>query len=129
MPIRDAQCKACGKVEENYYGTFDKPPIPCEVCGGETVFLPPSRFAIVFTGSFSAAKYNDPKLDGAHQEGFWATAKNTVDGKPKQVYIDNWQKRKEFMKSEGLTDSGPREASPDGKSNGREGVGLPGQWV
>ena len=127
MPIRDSECLHCGNVEEHYYHNWEQPANHCEVCGGDGRFLYTSRFAVVWTGFLS--KYNDKNLEGAQDDSFWVTEKKTPDGKPRQRLITNMQERKEFMKREGLIDSGPREASPDGKTSTREGQGMKGVWL
>lgn len=84
-----------------------------------------SAFKVVFSGPITA-KYNDKKLEGAHQEGHWLWCKNTTDGKPRREWVDTWQKRKELMKQEGLEEAGPLAVSSDGKR--ATGTGMPGCW-
>lgn len=122
-------CLKCGATQERYVPRFTTPNPPCEdpACGGETAKLV-SGFAIIFTGPLTA-KYNDRTLEGAHQEGHWATALRTPDGKPKAVWIDSFQAQREFCRAEGLVNPkdlpSHAEATSDKKLSGR---GMPGAW-
>lgn len=124
------RCAKCGNEQERYVPRFTSPNPPCEdpECGGETEKLV-SGFAIIFTGPL-AAKYNDPALDGAHQEGHWATRLRTLNGKPEPVWIDSFQAQREFCKSEGLINPkdlpSNAEATSDRNLSGR---GMRGAWV
>jgi len=99
---------------------------PCEACGGETRKMA-SVFRVVFTGNISA-RYNNPKLEGAHQEGLWMTEKKTADGKERQTFVTDWSQRRRIMKQEGLEEySGTAEVDSTGKMVGTRG--MSGQWV
>jgi hypothetical protein len=129
MPRYDIACQndACeqfGVVREATFHMDESAPA-CQSCG-----VPQEKQVTLFNMAFSGsitARYNDPKLEGAHVEGHWMYERNTPDGKPKPVFIDTWQKQREFCKRENLvppTQSGPLHISADGMSvNGR---GLPG---
>lgn len=136
MPIREFACstEGCpehGVVRENYFRTSDPDP-NCGACGTvQQVQI--SRFGIVWTGPLTT-RYNDSKLEGAHVEGHWQYSRQTLNGKPKPVWIDSVQKSKEFAKSEGLVSpfslnapSGGMEISSDGKSATTQG--MKGSWV
>ena len=121
MPIFESGCEECELITE-WMGHFDADEPFCPECGKQMRRLP-SKFRVVWTGPLSS-KYNDSKLPGAHLEGHWAyKLRNTRDGKPEKVWIDTWQKRKEYMKSEGLVgieDTGRIEPRDTGKFAGKD---------
>jgi predicted nucleic acid-binding Zn ribbon protein len=121
---QDSACRLSGTAVEHFFHS-DPGDVLCESCGGKTSRLI-STFGIVFTGPLTK-KYNNPKLENYHSEGYWAVRKKTLDGKESHVWIDNWDTRREFMKSEGLMDTGPVEIGSDGKSISTRG--LPGAWI
>ena len=133
MPIREGiceneQCPISGVPQEHYYKSDDSLN-QCDCCGGPTRLVM-SSFGIVWTGPISQ-RYRYRDAENYHQkgDGFWATAKRTPDGKPKSVYLDNWQAVRQFAKSEGCAD--PREISknmvPNESGKGLQNtVGLPG---
>lgn len=129
MPLReyvcpDLDCKLYNYRRERYEHTTPPPAPKCVECGVEMEQVM-SAFAVTFAGEMSA-RYNDPKKEFAHKEGEWQLSKKSPGG-PKWEYINTWQRRKEWMKQEGLEECGPMQAGDDGKSaNGR---GLPGAWI
>lgn len=105
MPLYESMCvsEGCEKFGvpvEHFYSRMTDEDGPCEVCGGAKDRLI-SSFAVVFTGCITS-RYNNRKLEGAHLDGHWATARNTLDGVPRPVFIDTFDKQREFCKSEGL---------------------------
>jgi hypothetical protein len=129
VPIREHCCTAesCdqyGVISEHFYHVSDPDPV-CEC--GKPMTLMISQFQVVFTGPLTA-RYNDKKLDGAHQEGYFMTEKHTPDGKEKITWVDSWSERKRILKQEGLVEApGSAEVGSDGKSIGMRG--FKGQWV
>lgn len=136
MPIREFACptEGCaehGIVREGYFRNSDPDP-NCATCGtAQQVQI--SRFGIVWTGPLTT-RYNDRRLEGSHVEGHWQYSRQTLDGKPKAVWIDSVQKSKEFAKAEGLvspfSQNAPAlnmEISGDGKSATTQG--QPGCWI
>lgn len=121
-------CPAHGRIFEAYLNRWDDPNKPCAECGGATG-RHISGFGIVFTGVITA-KYNDPTLDGGHQDGHFAwRTKDTKSGKPELQFIETFQDQREFAKAEGCInpkDIGPVEVGSDGKSISSRG--LPGCW-
>jgi hypothetical protein len=65
-----------------------------------------STFAVVFTGPLTA-RYNDPKLEGAHKDGHVAWERDPITNKPRPVMIDSWDAQRSYVKRNHLTD--PRE--------------------
>lgn len=126
MPLREYWCEACQAVEERYVKLRDAPTPTCPVCLGPRTTLA-SRFGVVFTGPL-AARYNDPKKENAHQEGFWAYRKNTASGQPEPTFIETWAELRAYRKSEGLDGDVPTHAtiSQDGRTINSSG--MPGQW-
>lgn len=135
MPIyenvcRNEGCEKYGKVFEWYAPRHDSANPLCQC--GQTTCRCISPFQVVFTGALTA-KYNDPKLEHAHQEGHWAyrvRSSRNADGSPEPVFIDTFEKQKEFCRDEGLInpkDVGPMHISSDGKQV--QNQGLPGCWV
>ncbi len=121
---------------EWYARHFDDPDPDCEQCGSKTI-RQLSTFGVVFTGTLTT-RYNDPKLEGYHKEGFWAVRKRTSktgrpleNGKLEHEFIDTWDKRKKFLKDEGLAGrehTGPIHATSDGRVPTTR-TGLPGSEV
>lgn len=135
MPIYEyaclGNCPSYGEVTEEYFHSRDHEAPICEQCGGRKEKLV-SQFAVVFTGPLSA-KYNDPKLEGAHKEGHWGWRRKSARDfdKPEPVWLDSWEKRKRFMAEEhliGYEDVGPVEGTRDGKWS-RTRTGMPGTWI
>jgi predicted nucleic acid-binding Zn ribbon protein len=115
-------CSRNSVVVEGYFRRSDPMPT-CPGCGNEMSRLV-SGFAVTFAGPITA-RYNDKKLEYAHQEGHWLWCKKGPGG-PRREWVDTWQRRKELMKQEGLEDAGPLEGSSDGRK--ASGVGMPGCW-
>ena len=127
MPCFEFECRNCRARQERYLPHSWSPDPECETCGGATERLV-SRFACPFTGPLTA-RYNDPKIPGAHQESFMATKiRNTPDGKPVQVYIDSFQKLREFAKSEGCADPTELPRQAEGGEKKLSSAGMPGSW-
>jgi len=110
MPLYELRCTnpECPhrrvKVER-FLPRYESPNPSCMGCGWATERAV-SDFAVVFTGPISA-RYNDPSLEGAHQEGFWQyRIKSSVSGKPEPVFIDTWDKEREWRRMEGIPDPG-----------------------
>lgn len=129
MPIREFYCAQCANLEERYVKLRYTPVPPCPNCGATRIQLA-SRFAVVFTGPLTA-RYNDPKRENAHQEGFWAH-RRAADGKlsGEAVRIESWQDLKEFNRSEGLAAPGDVPTNATISKDGKRIVsdGMPGQW-
>jgi putative FmdB family regulatory protein len=130
MPIFEFFCEGCRRYKESYLSRSTSPDPACESCGKPMSRLI-SSFSVIFTGALTA-RYNDPKCENPYQEGFWAhRVKSSSSGAPEATFIDTWEKRREYMKEEGLIgheDIGPVDPSSDGKwSNTR--TGRPGTWV
>lgn len=88
-----------------------------------------SLFRSPFMGLITA-RYNDPKREGAHMEGHWAYRRNTVSGYTEPVFLDTFQKRREFMKSEGLVGcEDVADSLPDANGHRTTSVGMPGCHV
>jgi len=134
MPIYDHVCETngCpqkGRVEEHFFHSSSSPTPNCPSCGEQQRRLI-GRFTMPFCGAITA-RYNDPKLEGAHMDGHWVYRRNTPDGKVQPEFIETWQQRKEFMKAEGLTgyeERGPVDVTPEGKHSSSR-TGKPGTWV
>lgn len=138
MPIFETACPetSCSKYAvpvEHYYAHSTDVDAPCEQCGGPTRRLV-SGFNSPLMGVISASKYADRTIPGpeAFQDGHIAWRRKTLSGKPEPVYIDTFEKQREFCKSEGLRNPSecPRAMSPD---EGGKGVvntqGMPGCWT
>ena len=54
-----------------------------------------STFAVVFTGVISA-KYNDSRLENAHQEGHVAWERDPISNKPRACAIQTWDDQRAF---------------------------------
>lgn len=130
MPLFESICGKCGEMREYYVPHWYSPDPEC--CGEQTKRLV-SEFGVVFTGVLSASKYNDPKLERAHQGPHWGwRRRSSKSGKPEPVYIETFEDQKKFCKEEGLVnpkDIGNIEATSDGKFNSSTGRGTRGQWV
>jgi predicted nucleic acid-binding Zn ribbon protein len=125
-------CVLIGHIEEHYFARRDTPNPTCPGCGATQRRLLPIIHP-VFVGAITA-RYNDKASDRPHEEGHYAykvRSSRNVDGTPERVFIDSWQKQREFCKAEGLVN--PKELpshvemSADGKT--MKSNGLPGQWV
>lgn len=130
MPVREYLCPRCQTIGEEWRRHMDDPPTPCPDCGGEREELA-SRFGIVFTGQITA-KYNDPKREAAHREGFWTYRKKTsISGQPEPVKIETWDQLRAFNKAEGLAAPGEVPTNSTVSADGRriESRGMPGQWT
>jgi len=137
MPTYDFICEnpGCENFHRRiwrYLRSYRSPDPNCS-CGASLLRLPAAP-AVVFTGPLTA-KYNDPKKEGAHEEGHWAWRVNSTtrpDGKPEPVFIDTFEKQRKFCKEEGLINPADvprhREISDDGKSL-KTSSGYPGQWI
>ena len=120
-------CPAHGHPIEHFLWHWDSPLPACESCGGPTK-REMSTFAVVFTGAITA-RYNDKRLENAHQDGHVAWERDPITNKPRPVHITTWSEQKEFCQRNHLAN--PREMpknrliSEDGKTelNTR---GLPG---
>jgi predicted nucleic acid-binding Zn ribbon protein len=127
MPIYEYSCQneICevgGQTFERFVSRFDTPDPECCFCGRKTE-RQPSRFAMPFSGEISA-RYLDKSLEGGHNKSgaHWAWKKNTISGKAEPVYIDSFQKQREYAKSEGLalpSDTTPGFISSDGRTLNR----------
>ncbi len=132
MPMFEFMCQTpgcihAGFVVEKYLSHWNNLDPQCPECKATAQRLM-SGFAIPLCGVITQ-RYNDKKLEGAHQEGHFAWRKNTPDGNPKLEFIETFQQQREFAKAEGLispTDMGPVEIGADGKSSSSRG--LPGCW-
>jgi hypothetical protein len=89
-----------------------------------------SAFNVVFTGAITK-KYWSRKAEPLKGDGFWTYRTKTESGQPEPVYIETWQQRKDFMKSEGYIgyeDVGPQRPGSDGKwTKGRSA--MPGTEI
>jgi predicted nucleic acid-binding Zn ribbon protein len=127
MPVFEYLCEPCHAWDESYLQHWYDPNPPCSECGGPTVRTP-SRFGTPLSGSLH--KYMDPNKEGAHRDGVWMYAKNTIGGQPEPVYIETMEQMKKFCKAEGL--AAPMEVptnatvSSDGKRMLSDG--MPGSW-
>jgi predicted nucleic acid-binding Zn ribbon protein len=133
--LLEGKCKnpACAFHEvavEHFYWHSDDPTAPCDICGGPTERCM-SRFAVVFTGVISA-RYNDPKLEGAHKEGHVVWGKDPVTGKTVHRRVETFDDQKRVCREFGYIN--PREApthfevAEDGRTT-KNTRGLPGSWV
>ena len=61
-----------------------------------------STFAVVFTGVISA-KYNDPKLENAHQDGHVAWERDPITNKPRACHIETWDDQRNYITRNHLT--------------------------
>lgn len=89
-----------------------------------------SRFGIVFTGPITA-RYNDPKRENAHQEGFWVyRQRSSISGQPEPVFLNDWQQLREFNKAEGLSAPGEVPTNSTISADGKRILsnGMPGNW-
>lgn len=107
---------ACGHRQEHFFHATESQTVEqttCDRCGGasqrvqEIVKAP----AVVWTGPINS-RYRDRDKEGyygttANGDGMVQYTRNTPDGKPKPVYLEDWSAVKNFCKSEGLVD--PRE--------------------
>lgn len=135
MPLFEHYCPACDPdcqhAEEHFFHRTNSPDPNCDACGQQKRRLV-STFAVVFTGLISTSKYGDPRVEGYNTkvDGHWAwRRRSSVSGKPESVWIDDFQKQKEFCQQEGLTnprDVGPQIAGSDGGFVSPRG--LPGCW-
>ncbi len=130
MPIYESYCGPCGVRFEWFSKSFTEDNPPCGDCGNQTVRLI-SPFAIVFTGAITT-RYNDKSKENGEIEGHWAyRVRSSISGQPEAVWIDSWQKQKDFCREEGLIN--PKElptnaeVSTDGKK--LQSAGMPGAWV
>lgn len=121
------ECKRYQQVEEHFFHSSNCEAPQCPDCSRRQVRAM-SRFSSPFTGLMTA-RYNDPKKEGAHMEGHWAYRRKTVSGNPEPVFLETFQQRREFMKSEGLVgyeDAGPN--MPDSNGKRVNTTGMPGSW-
>ena len=128
MPIYEFVCQNCADVIEKICHFEDAAPA-CERCGLQRKRAV-SAFGIVNTGLLTT-KYNDSRLEGAHQEGHWAKATDPKTGKRTvPVFIETFQQQREYCKQEGFYDPGEvgqvEMIGNDGKSMSNRG--LPGAW-
>ena len=108
----------------------DQPHVQCETCGKpmEIALYP---ISVVFTGVITA-RYNDKKLENAHQEGHWAWDKDPVTGKSTPTFIETFDDQRAFCKRNKLIN--PKDApnnfqvAEDGRTI-ESTRGLPGSWV
>ena len=108
---------------------WDMPPPDCPVCLGPRTELA-SRFGVIFTGPITA-RYNDPKRENAHMDGFWAYRKRTsLSGQPEPVFLSTFDEMRAFNKAEGLASPGEVPTNSTITADGRRIVsdGMPGQW-
>jgi len=128
MPIYEYECQQCGAAMERYVPRFSSPNPDC--CGVSMERVP-SAFRVVWTGAITGSKYSDQKKENAHLDGHWAWKKKTASGNPEAVFIDTWQKQKEFCKSEGLVNPSEMPANPEFGSDGKSmsSRGMPGSWI
>jgi hypothetical protein len=85
----------------------------------------------VWTGEITT-KYNDKNADGYHQEGHWAyRVRSSMSGEPEPVWIDTFQKQKEFCKQEGLVNPKDLPTHADVSDDGKRlrSRGMPGAWI
>ena len=78
------------------------------------------------------ARYNDKKIGGHHVEGHFAVQKKTLDGKERTVWIDSWEKQKQFCKEEGLVLPSDLPTTPTlraGNNKEWSTMGMPGAWA
>lgn len=130
MPVFEFGCYECMQVTEEFRHPrqVEDPPPDCKICEEPTVRLI-SSFAMPFCGNITA-RYNDKDKEGAHQEGHWAYALRTPDGKPKPVFLDTFQAQAEFCKQEGLVNPRELPSHAEAVSDRRlSSVGMPGSWV
>ena len=132
MPIYEVECPECRSQYETYLRHFEDQNPECPTCNVVTERLV-SKSNVIFTGPLSASKYNDKNLEFADSDGHWGHRKKSRrPGEPEWVWIDSWEKRKKFMKDEGLVgveDVGQVEATVDGKWGSSTGSGTKGQWI
>lgn len=128
MPLYESICPACQRVQEWYAHTASQADPSC--CG-----QPMRRLISSFTTAFSGeitARYNYKTSEDPHLEGHWAWRVKSAKGpEPEKVWIDTWQKQKEFCREEGLIN--PSELNPNAKvkpdGKGWQTAGMRGQWV
>jgi hypothetical protein len=100
VPLFESACEEC-RITVEWMGKYDAPEPFCGGCGHEMHRLP-SKFKVIWTGAMSASKYGDSKLGNNFDSHTAYRIKTSRSGAPEPVLIDSWQKRKEFMKAEGL---------------------------
>jgi putative FmdB family regulatory protein len=129
MPLHEFSCEYCDSVEERFFHVSPTEEPPCPTCGGPRVRLA-SAFKVVFTGPLTA-RYNDPKKENAHMEGFWDyRVRSSTSGHPEAVFLDSWQALREFRKSESLSMPGDAPVNATMSADGRtiSSAGMPGAW-
>ena len=129
MPLHEFLCPSCKSVEELFFHRSPDEDPPCPVCLGPRTRLA-SRFAVVFTGPLTA-RYNDPKKENAHMEGFWDyRVRSSVSGVPEPVFISDWAELRAFRKAEQLSMPGDVPTNATMSADGRtiSSTGMPGNW-
>ena len=125
------ECQRCALVDERYYSRFDSPDPDCRSCS-QPVRRCISTFATPFLGAITA-RYNDPNCNAPQLDGHWAwRRKSSSKGEryPEPVFIDTWDKRKQFMKEVGLIGfEEPGDMRPDANGAPTIGTGMPGCWT
>lgn len=134
MPIREGYCENpdCPSFRQlrEWLDKAEPRVKPCPTCGS-ALFRLVSRFGIVWTGHLTT-KYNDKRSEDYHQEGHWAyRVRSSQSGEPEPVWIDSFQKQKEFCKEEGLVNPKDLPTNADISADGRKlrSQGMPGSWV
>jgi len=130
MPIIEYHCAGCNEVQEQFLHAVPDEAPACVACNGPRIRLA-SRFGIIFTGPLTA-RYNDPKRENAHQEGFWAYRKrSSVSGQEERIRIETHQELRDFCDAEGLVHPSelPRNATISADGRTISSKGMPGQWM
>ena len=136
MPIYEGTCvnttcEARGCIREWYVKSSQVGmKKPCPSCSA-ALKRTPSRFGIVWTGELTT-KYNDKGSENYHQEGHWAyKVRSSTSGEPEPVWIDTFQKQKEFCKQEGLVNPKDLPTHADVSADGKKlrSRGMPGAWI
>ena len=124
----DRRCAAYRYKQEHFYHHWDAEPLnPCSICGGPTVRVM-SAFNVVFSGVISA-RYNDRKLENAHQEGHTVYERDPQTKKVTPTFVDTWQKQKEVCARNGWANPKDQPKNFEVESDGRtikSPMGLPG---
>jgi len=124
VPWRDCGNPECCRSGGTHYPT-------CPQCGStmrENVSAP----NVIWTGPIGQ-RYRSKEAEGFHNpDGMIVYEKNTPDGKPRPVHLNDWGQVKDFCRREGLRD--PRENGNNIQvaENGRDLIntmGMPGTEV
>jgi len=104
MPIWEADCvnAECGYKAEYYSPGGRQEERSCPRCGSPMKRKDVHAFAVVRTGPVGG------KYAGKHKESYYESGhiawrvRSSRSGKPEPIWIDTWEKQKQFCKEEGL---------------------------